>query len=129
MKDETKLWLDYAKENLLSAQILLESSLYNTVLQNTQQSIEKDLKALFVEKGIKLQKTHSISSLVETLKISNELNLDPRDATLFYAEWWRRKYNGGKPSKEFIFKSIGNISPILYCCLSCITNSTRGSSN
>ena len=46
-------------------------------------------------------------SLVETLKISNELNLDPRDATLFYAEWWRRKYNGGKPSKEFIFKSIG----------------------
>lgn len=39
MKDETKLWLDYAKENLLSAQILLESSFYNTVLQNTQQSI------------------------------------------------------------------------------------------
>ncbi|MDZ7817262.1 MAG: HEPN domain-containing protein [Aliarcobacter sp.] len=71
MKDETKLWLDYAKENLLSAQILLESSFYNTVLQNTQQSIEKDLKALFVEKGIKLQKTHSISSLVETLKQNN----------------------------------------------------------
>ena len=57
MKDETKLWLDYAKENLLSAQILLESSLYNTVLQNTQQSIEKDLKALFIEKGIKHRKT------------------------------------------------------------------------
>ena len=32
-------------------------------------------------------------SLVETLKFSNELNLDPRDATLFYAEWWRRNYN------------------------------------
>ena len=47
------------------------------------------------------------NSLVETLKFSNELNLDPRDATLFYAEWWRRNYNGGKPSKEFIFKSIG----------------------
>ena len=46
-------------------------------------------------------------SLLETLKFSNELNLDPRDATLFYAEWWRRNYNGGKPSKEFIFKSIG----------------------
>ena len=41
-------------------------------------------------------------SLVETLKFSNELNLE-RD-TLFYAEWWRRKYNGGKPSKEFIFQ-------------------------
>lgn len=50
------------------------------------------------------------NSLVETLKYSNELNLDPRDATLFYAEWWKRNYNGGKPSKEAIFKSIdGNI--------------------
>ncbi len=30
MKDETRLWLDYAEENLESAKILLESHLYNT---------------------------------------------------------------------------------------------------
>lgn len=47
------------------------------------------------------------NSLVNTLKNSNEINIDPRDATLFYAEWWKRNYNGGKPSKEVIFKSIG----------------------
>ena len=56
MKDETKLWLDYAKENLLSAQILLESSLYNTLLQNTQQSIEKELKSSFCRKRYKTTK-------------------------------------------------------------------------
>ena len=61
MKDETKLWLDYAEENYKSAQILLESHLYNSTLQNIQQSIEKDLKALFIEHGIR--QTFSYSSI------------------------------------------------------------------
>jgi uncharacterized protein (UPF0332 family) len=34
MKDETKLWLNYSKENLDSAKILLESKLFNPCLQN-----------------------------------------------------------------------------------------------
>lgn len=68
MKDETQLWLEYANENLASAEILLESHLYNPSLQNSQQAIEKFLKACFVEKGVKLQKTHTISILVEQLK-------------------------------------------------------------
>ncbi len=57
---------------------------------------------------------NEFDSLTETIKYSNEFNLDPRDATLYYAEWWRRNYNGGKPSKESIFESItGNIQFIL----------------
>jgi HEPN domain-containing protein len=68
MKDETMLWLDYANENLKSAQVLLESHLYNVALQNIQQSIEKYLKALLVEKGIGLQKTHNISILAAKLE-------------------------------------------------------------
>ena len=102
MKDETKLWLDYAKENLLSAQILLESSLYNTVLQNTQQSIEKDLKALFVEKGIKLQKTHSISSLVETLKQNNIIiDISEDDMDLIDSIYLSSKYPFGSVLPDF----------------------------
>ena len=102
MKDETKLWLDYAKENLLSAQILLESSLYNTVLQNTQQSIEKDLKALFVEKGIKLQKTHSISSLVETLKQNNIIiDISEDDMDLIDSIYLSSKYPLGSVLPDF----------------------------
>ncbi len=102
MKDETKLWLDYAKENLLSAQILLESSFYNTVLQNTQQSIEKDLKALFVEKGIKLQKTHSISSLVEILKQNNIIiNISEDDMDLIDSIYLSSKYPFGSVLPDF----------------------------
>jgi len=68
MKDETKLWLEYANENLASADILLKSHLYNPSLQNSQQAIEKLLKACFIEKRIKLQKTHATTLLVETLE-------------------------------------------------------------
>ncbi len=60
MKDETKTWLDYADENMASAKILLESNLYNPCLQNVQQSVEKALKAILIEKAIKLKKTHDI---------------------------------------------------------------------
>ncbi|WP_052296597.1 HEPN domain-containing protein [Nitratifractor salsuginis] len=68
MKDETRLWIEYAEENLASAKILLESHLYNPALQNTQQAIEKYLKAYIIEFGLGLPKTHNIAilkSLVE----------------------------------------------------------------
>jgi HEPN domain-containing protein len=34
MKDEAKIWLEYANENLASAQILLDHGLFNPCLQN-----------------------------------------------------------------------------------------------
>ena len=68
MKDETKMWLDYAAENLASARILLNSSLFNPCLQNVQQSVEKLLKSLFAEFSYKLIKTHSIAKLRQVLK-------------------------------------------------------------
>jgi HEPN domain-containing protein len=68
MKDETKMWLDYAAENLSSARILLNSSLFNPCLQNVQQSVEKLLKSLFAEFSYKLIKTHSIAKLTQVLK-------------------------------------------------------------
>jgi HEPN domain-containing protein len=68
MKDETKMRLDYAAENLSSARILLNSSLFNPCLQNVQQSVEKLLKSLFAEFSYKLIKTHSIAKLRQVLK-------------------------------------------------------------
>ena len=32
--------------------------------------------------------------------------VDTRDCALYYAEWWRRCYNGGLPSKKEVFNSI-----------------------
>jgi len=75
MKEETKKWLDYAEENLQSANLLLDNELFNPCLQNVQQAVEKMLKALLVESSIKLKKTHSINELVKILA-NNKLKVD-----------------------------------------------------
>jgi len=50
------------------------------------------------------------NSLLKELRYSSPQTLDPRDVTLYYAEWWRTNYNGGIPSKKEIFNSVnGNI--------------------
>jgi len=37
---------------------------------------------------------------------SNFEELDPVDCALYYAEWWKRCYNGGSPSKRAVLESI-----------------------
>ena len=67
MKKETKSWMDYADENLKSAEVLLQNGLFNSCLQNVQQAIEKYIKSVFLEKGIGLLKSHSLRQLVNVL--------------------------------------------------------------
>ncbi|MFH1626021.1 MAG: HEPN domain-containing protein [Pseudomonadota bacterium] len=45
MKDETRMWLSYADENLEVAVLALEHGHLNSCLQNAQQAVEKYLKA------------------------------------------------------------------------------------
>jgi len=67
MKGETRNWLEYAQENLKSAILLLDGDLFNPCLHNSQQAVEKMLKALFVESSLKFKKTHSINELAIAL--------------------------------------------------------------
>ena len=75
MKDETKKWLEYAEENLHSANVLLDSELFNPCLQNAQQAVEKMLKAVLVESATKVKKTHSINELVIIIS-EKSMNVD-----------------------------------------------------
>ncbi|MEA3547719.1 MAG: HEPN domain-containing protein [Thermodesulfobacteriota bacterium] len=74
MKNETRTWLSYADENLKAAKILLKHDLYNPCLQNVQQSIEKSLKAILLEKVHSQRKTHSITELIRILH-EHQINL------------------------------------------------------
>ena len=47
------------------------------------------------------------SQLQSELNKVQLFNLDARDSALYFAEWWKRYYNGGYPSKQDIFKSLG----------------------
>ena len=113
MKDETNQWLKYADENLQSSKILCESHLYNPSLQNAQQSIEKNIKAYFVENGLKLQKTHNILSLNEILKQNDVyLNITDDEIDLIDTIYLSSKYPFGSVLPDF--------EPDKEICLNCI---------
>ena len=78
MRDETKTWLRYAGENLESSKILLKSKLFNPCLQNVQQTVEKALKALLIEKAIRLKRTHDILE-IKHLLLNNNIRVDLTD--------------------------------------------------
>ena len=78
MRNETATWLRYAEENLASSYLLLQGSLYNTCLQNVQQAVEKALKAILVEKAIRLKKTHDILA-IKNLLHENSIVVDLSD--------------------------------------------------
>jgi len=78
MQEETKNWLTYSEDNLEAAKVLLESELYNPCLHNIQQSIEKALKSLFIEKVIPFKKTHNIMEL-KTILQKNSISIELTD--------------------------------------------------
>jgi HEPN domain-containing protein len=102
MKDETKVWLEYANENLASAQILLDHGLFNPCLQNAQQSVEKMLKALLIETGIKVIKTHSIGELVTALAHARrEVPIADEEVDLLDSIYLPSKYPLGSALPDF----------------------------
>ena len=57
-----------------------------------------------------LLNAEELNDLKRTLKLTSRYNVDTRDVALYYAQWWKRNYNGGIPSKEKVFESLeGNI--------------------
>jgi len=113
MKDETKIWLDYAAENLESASILLNSSLFNSCLQNVQQTVEKLLKSLFAEFSYTLIKTHSIAKLRQVLKENGILiDISEDDCDLLDTIYL--------PSKYPIASVIPDYQPDAEICRQCI---------
>ena len=102
MKEETKQWLKYAEENLEAAKILSESHLYNTALHNVQQSVEKAIKPIFIEKGIKLKKSHSITELNSILEENDiELELSDEDIDLLDSIYLPSKYPLGSVLPDY----------------------------
>jgi HEPN domain-containing protein len=75
MKDETRIWLSYADENLDVAGLALDHGHLNACLQNAQQSVEKYLKAMIVEHDLEFRRTHSIRELLGLL-VDKDISLN-----------------------------------------------------
>ena len=118
MRDQTKKWLEYADENLRSAKVLLESELFNPCLQNVQQSVEKILKAVLVESGVKIKKTHSINELVAILAEKGmEVNIEEDERDLLDSLYLPSKYPVGGILPDF--------EPDMQTCLQCVDVAER----
>jgi hypothetical protein len=52
--------------------------------------------------------------LQEELSKGTLCNLDARDAALYFAEWWKRNYNGGPPSIQGVFDSLGKKDVMVF---------------
>lgn len=67
MKDETRVWVSYADENLDVSALALEHCHLNACLQNAQQAMEKYLKAVIIERDLPFHRTHSMRELIRIL--------------------------------------------------------------
>ncbi len=67
MKDEARIWISYADENLDVSTLTLEHGYLNACLQNAQQAVEKYLKAVIIERDLSFVLTHSVRELVGIL--------------------------------------------------------------
>ncbi len=114
MKDQTKKWLEYADENLRSAKVLLDNKLFNPCLQNVQQAIEKMLKAVLAELGIKIKKTHSINELV-TILAENDIKVDIEEDERDLID------SIYLPSKYPIGGVLPDFEPDMKTCVQCVT--------
>ena len=94
--------------------MLLKNSLFNPCLQNIQQSVEKALKSLLIEKGERLKKTHDILELKKKLEILN-IQVDISDEQ---CDFLNSIY---LPSKYPLGSVIPNFSPDEAICIEAIT--------
>jgi HEPN domain-containing protein len=102
MKKEAEIWLNYAKENLQSSEILFESNLYNPCLQNAQQSIEKALKAILILKRIPVKKTHDVFELNQKLLKGNvAIDISEDECDLINSIYLPSKYPLGSVLPDF----------------------------
>jgi HEPN domain-containing protein len=72
-----QIWLNYADEDLKSAEVLLNSK--NVFPRNVcylcQQAVEKSLKAIYIFLNLSFHKTHDLDFLRENLPLDWKLNL------------------------------------------------------
>jgi len=102
LKGETQIWLRYSKENFDSANVLLKNNLFNPCLQNVQQAVEKALKALLIEKGECLKKTHDILELKKKLEMLNiQVDISDENCDFLNSIYLSSKYPLGSVIPDF----------------------------
>ena len=96
MRNATAAWLREAEDEQATAALLLDHSKYRAACLHGQQSVEKGLKALLLERGARAPRTHDIVELLNSVSSQGwRLRLSMDDAV-----WLNTIYRGRYPTEE-----------------------------
>ncbi len=90
-------WLRRAKSNLVRARLLAGQPevLYEDLCFDAQQAVEKALKAVLVQRGVIVPKTHALAELLTRVEKSGiEVHAEIREATLLTPYAVEARYPG-----------------------------------
>ena len=96
MRKATTAWIREAEEELESANVLYEHGRYKSACYHSQQSVEKGLRAIIIEKGRRPERSHDI---VELRNAVAELGFDS-GLTIEDAVYLNSIYKGRYPTEE-----------------------------
>ncbi len=68
MRKEAEAWLRISTEDLQSAEVLFDRKLFRPACYHAQQSVEKALKALLIDRDIETPRTHNLLDLNNAVK-------------------------------------------------------------
>ena len=96
MKKIVEDWIMFADRDLTAAELLLkdEHSLTNIVAFHCQQTIEKYLKAFWVENDIPIIKTHDLVKLNNIAKNVKDLGIDDKKLNVINEVYVETRYPG-----------------------------------
>jgi HEPN domain-containing protein/predicted nucleotidyltransferase len=107
MRKATSGWIREAEEEMDSARILQEHGKYRGACYHSQQSVEKSLKALILEKGRKPERTHDIVELAHAVHQAGWPLELPADDAVYLNSIYRGRYPTeegllphGEPARE-----------------------------
>ncbi|HEX8949388.1 MAG TPA: HEPN domain-containing protein [Dissulfurispiraceae bacterium] len=114
MKDAIKEWIKQAEDELSMSSYLARGGYHKGACFHAQQATEKALKAMLLNKGWELEKTHSIERLISLAKdYKIKVNLSDEDM-VFIDSIYRGRYPAeagllplGEPSKADARKAVG----------------------
>jgi len=92
MRKEAEAWLKISAEDLQSAAVLSDQKLFRPACYHAQQSVEKCLKALIVDRDIDIPRTHNILDLINAAKkLGYSVTMTDEDA-VFLSSIYRARY-------------------------------------
>lgn len=120
MRDAVRDWLKQAEEELDTAAYLLQGKYFKGACFHSQQSIEKAVKAMLLNKGWELEKTHSLERLI-AIGEQHNVQIDFSDEDVVYIDnIYRSRYPAeagllplGAPSETDAQRAVGLATRIL----------------